>query len=240
MNRFTTCSSIWCLSLVLSPALQGGKLDTIPVDATEKLHEIVGMLRAVWGKDFDSNYRTYMLGSSPTVLLVPREQMRKIAAARLDGRPRDGETTQGLTLGNKPDAKIVVVYDDLAPLLVARTIVHEIGHLELSNKRLSRSAEEARVRKVVDTGFFEKVFGRHWLKVTVAALYKKVAPVEKGGRLYQGYTRDAVETLYEQLRRAGTTIDKSPLHDQILSNLVFILTNSEKNLAAALDFEEHN
>lgn len=241
MNRFSTFGSIWCLSLVLSPALQVGKSDVGSTGATEKLREVVSVLRVVWGQDFESNYQRYMLGSSPTVLLIPREEMRRIAAARLDGRRRDGETTQGLTLGEKPDVKILVVYEDLAPLLVAKTIVHEIGHFELRGKGLSRNAEEARVRKIVDTGFFEKVFGRRWLEMTIAALQKKVLPVEKSGRLYQGHTPEAVEMLYQQLRKTGTNLDKNPLHDQILANMVFILTNSEENLSAALDFDDdHN
>jgi len=240
MNRLSMLGSIWCLSLVLSPAFQVGKADTFSTDTTEKLREIVAVLRVFWGKDFESNYRKYMLGSSPTVLLVPREEMRRIAALGLDGRPRDGGTIQGLTIGDKPHVKIVVVYEGLAAILVAKTLVHEIAHFELRNKHLAPNAEEARVRKVVETRFFEKVFGRQWLDMTVAALQKKVLPVEKGGRLYEGHTPEAVETLYEQLRKTGTKIDKSPLHDQILANLVFILTNSEKNLSAALDFDDHN
>src|SRR5262245_19885971 len=241
MNRFSTFGSIWCLSLVLSPAPQVGKSDIGSTGTIEELREIVAVLRVVWGQDFESNYQKYMLGSSPTVLLIPREEMRKIAAARLDGRRRDGETTQGLTIGERPDVKIVVVYEGLAPLLVAKTIVHEIGHLELRSKGLSRNAEEARVRKIVDTGFFEKVFGRRWLEMTVAALKKKVLPVEKGGRRYRGYTPETVEMLYQQIRKTGTKIDNTSLHDQVLASMVFILTNSEKNLSAALDFDDdHN
>ena len=89
MNRFSTLGSIWCLSLVLSPAFQIGKSD-IRSTGDEKLREIVAVLRVVWGLDFESDYQKYMLGSSPTVLLISREEMRKIAAARLDGRRRDG------------------------------------------------------------------------------------------------------------------------------------------------------
>jgi hypothetical protein len=237
MNRFATFGSIWCLSLLLSPALQAGK-DLRSSDPTSTLQEIVDVLRAAWGQDFESNYRRYMLGTAPTVLLIPRAEMRKIAAARLDGRRRDGETTQGLTIKEKQSVRIVVVYDDLAPFLVAKTIIHEVGHLELSDKRLSRNAEEARVRKIVDTGFFEKVFGREWVEITVAALREKVHPVEKGGRLYQGHTPEAVELLYQRMRKTGLKLDKTPLHDQILANMVFILTNTEESLSAALDFED--
>jgi hypothetical protein len=241
MNRFSTLGSIWCLSLVLSPAPQVAKSDIGSTGTIEELREIVAVLRVVWGQDFESNYQKYMLGSSPTVHLIPREEMRKIASARLDGRRRDGETTQGLTIGVKPDVKIVVVHEGLAPLLVAKTIVHEIGHLEFNGKGLSRNAEEAHVRKIVDTGFFEKVFGKRWLKMTVAELKKKVLPVEKGGRRYQGHTPETIEMLYQLMRKTGTNIDKNPLHDQILANMVFILTNSEKNLSAALDFDDdHN
>ena len=103
---------------------------------------------------------------------------------------------------------------------------------------MSRNAEEARVRKTVDTSFFEKVFGRPWLKMTVAELQKKVLPVEKGGRLYQGHSPEAVELLYQQLRKMGRNVAKNPLHDQILANTVFILTNSEESLSAALDFDD--
>ena len=148
MNRFSTLDWIWCLALALSPAFQAGKLD-ISADAGQKVREIVSVLRLVWGPDFDSNYRKYMLGSSPIVTLIPREEMIRIADARLDGRRRDGGTTQGLTRGDEPNVKIVVVYDDIAPLFVAKAISHEIGHLELRDRRLSRNTEEARVRKVV-------------------------------------------------------------------------------------------
>jgi len=207
-------------------------------DPAEKLREVVALLRIAWGKDFDSNYPNLLLGSSPTVVLIPRNEMIKIAAARLDGRQRDGSTTQGLTIGEPPNVKIVVVYDDIAPLLVARTIIHEIGHLELRGKRLSRNREEARVRKIVDTGFLEKAFGREWLKTTVAALRKKVVAVKKNGRQYQGYTPEAVEMFYQSLEKAGASIAREPLHDQIIASLVFILTNSEGNLLAALDADD--
>jgi len=241
MNRFLTFGSIWCLSFAFSSSVKAGKLGQGPCDPTEKLREIVTLLRVVWGENFESNYRTYMLGTSPTVHLISREEMRKIAAAQLDGRRRDGEATHGLTIGEKPDVKIVVVYDDLAPLLVTKAIIHEIGHLELRDKGFSRNAEEAHVRKIVDTGFFQKIFGRRWLEMTVAALQKKVRTVEQGGRLYQGHTPEAVEMLYQSLRKTGTNMDKNPLHDQILANMVFIFTNSEKSLRAALDFEDaHN
>jgi hypothetical protein len=54
--------------------------------------------------------------------------------------------------------KIAVVYDDIAPLLSANAIIHEIGHLQLREK-LSRNVEEAHVRKIVDTGFYERLYG---------------------------------------------------------------------------------
>ena len=234
MNRFSTFGSIWCLTVLLSPAIQAEKPDINSADPAEQLPQIVSVLRVAWNRDFDSNYRKYMLGPAPTVVLIPREEMIKIAAARLDGIRRDGTTTQGLTIGEKPIVKIVVVYDDIAPLLVAKTIIHEIGHLELRDKELSRNDEEARVRKTVDTGFFEKAFGRKWLQETVAALEKKVQTVEKNGRRYHGHTPEALEMFYQQLRKAGANIEKNPLHDQILASIVFILTNSRENLSAAL------
>jgi hypothetical protein len=238
MNRYATLISIWCLSLALSPAVQTGKTNTGSAVLAEKLCEIVDVLRIAWREDFESNYKKYMLGPSPMVLLISREEMRKIAAQPLDGRRRDAETTQGLTIGDKPNVKIVVVYEGLAPLLVAKTIVHEIGHLELRDKGMSRNLEEAQVRKVVETGFFEKVLGSRRLEMTAAALQKKVLPVEKGGRVYQGHTTEAVEMLYRQLRKAGINIGRNPLHDQILATVVFILTNNQESLAAALNFED--
>jgi hypothetical protein len=237
MNRFSTLDWIWCLTLVLSPAFQAGRLD-VSADTDQKLREIVSVLRLVWEPDFDSNYRKYMLGSSSIVTLIPREEMIKIADARLDGRRRDGKTTQGLSIDDSTNVRIVVVYDDIAPLLVAKTIMHEIGHLELTDKGLSRSNEEARVRKTVDTSFFERVFGREWLEMTVTALEKKILPVEKNGRVYQGYSPDAVELFYQQLGKAGTAIERNPLHDKIVASMVFILTNSEKDLSSALDSDD--
>ena len=124
-----------------------------------------------------------MLGPAPVVVLIPRAEMIRIANARPDGKARNGETTQGLNLN---DEKIVVVYDDIAPLFVARSINHEIGHLQLRDASLSRNDEEARVRKVVDTAFFTKVFGRQWLESAVSAIEKKVLPVERNGRVYKG------------------------------------------------------
>src|SRR5262245_30179758 len=129
MNRFWTLDWIWCLTLVLTPAFQAGKLD-ISADRDQKVREIVSVLRLVWRPDFDSDYGKYMLGSSPIVTLIPREEMIKIADGRLDGRLSDGKITQGLSTGDRTNARIVVVYDDIAPLLVAKTIMHEIGHLE--------------------------------------------------------------------------------------------------------------
>jgi hypothetical protein len=248
MNRCTALGA-WCLTLVLCPALQVGNtepgsyqsLETAEKRSavlTEKLREIVSLLRIVWRQDFDSNYQKYMLGPSPTVILIPREEMIRIAAARLDGRRRDGETTQGMTIGDEHNVKIVVVYDDIAPLLVARTINHEIGHLQLRDKGMSRNKEEAHIRKTVDTLFFEKMFGQDWMKATVAALKKGVIPIEKNGRQYQGYRPDAVEAFYRQLIKAGAKLEKTPLHDRIVASLVFILTNSEENLLAALDAED--
>jgi hypothetical protein len=207
-------------------------------DLTEKLRETVSLLRILWRQDFDSNYQKYMLGPSPTIVLIPREEMIRIAAARLDGRWRDGETTQGLTIGEEPDVNVFVVYDDIAPLIVARTINHEIGHLQLRGKGMSRNGEEAYVRKTADTFFFEKMFGRNWLKATVAAVKKSVMPVEKDGRQYQAFTPEAIETFYRQLLKAGTKLEKNPLNDRIVASLVFYLTNSEENLLAALDAED--
>ena len=238
MTRFSTLRAIWCLTLALSPALQAGNKGASSVDPTEKLRGIVSMLRILWGEDFDSNYGRYMLGPSPTVTLIPREEMIKIAAAELDGRRRDGKTTNGLTMGEEPNVKIVVVYDDIAPLFVARSINHEIGHLQLRDQGFSRNREEAHVRKIVDTGFFEKVFGREWFETTVAALKKKVLTVEKNGRLYEGYMPEAVEVFYQHVRNAGVRIERTPLHDGIVANLVFIFTNSEENLQAALDADD--
>jgi hypothetical protein len=69
MNRFSTFDWIWCLTLVLSPALQTGKID-VSADPVQKLREIVSVLRLVWGPDLDSNYRKYTLGSSSFVYLA--------------------------------------------------------------------------------------------------------------------------------------------------------------------------
>lgn len=238
MNRLSPLGSIWCLSLVLSPVIQAGKLADRAVDPTDKLREIVSVLRAVWARDFDTNYRKYMLGPSPIVLLIPRAEMMKIAAARPDGRERDGATTQGLTISEKENARIVVVYDDIAALLVAKTINHELGHLDLKHEGLSRNREEARVRKTVDTAFFARFFGPEWLQATVEALKKKVSRVEKNGRSFQGYTPEAIETFYLQLRHAGAPIERNALHDRILGHIVFILTNREEDLVAALGIED--
>jgi hypothetical protein len=157
--------------------------------------------------------------------------MIRIANARYDGRSRNGEVTQGLTINSE---RIVVVYDDVDPLFVARSINHEIGHLELKDAKLSRNEEEARVRKVVDTAFFAKVFGREWLQSTVAAIEKKVLLVERNGRAYKGYTPGAVTELYQRLKKAGANIERTKVHDSILETLVFILTNNEETLSAAL------
>lgn len=184
----------------------------------------MSLLRILWRQDFDSNYQKYMLGPSPTVILIPREEMIRIAAARLDGRRRDGETTQGMTIGEANNVKIFAVYDDIAPLLVAITINHEIGHLQLRDKGMSRNKEEAHIRKTADTLFFVKVFGQNWMKATAAALKKTVMPIEKNGRQYQGYTPDAVEAFHRQLTKAGAKLGKTALHDRIV--VVFILTNS--------------
>jgi hypothetical protein len=224
-------------SLVLGPIPAAGQF-TQSGNFSEKLEKIVSVLRVVWGSDFEINYQKYMLGQPPVVVLIPRSEMIRIADARLDGRRRDGTTTQGLTIGEKPDVKIRVVYDDIAPLLVANAIVHEIAHLELRDAKLSRNLEEAHIRKTVDTAFFEKAFGRKWMERTAAALNKKVAPVKKSGRVYRGYTPESVDVFYEQIRKAGAIIDKSPLHDRVLSTLVFIFTNSEKDLSAALDADD--
>jgi hypothetical protein len=69
-------------------------------------------------------------------------------------------------------------------------------------------------------------------------LEKKVAKVEKNGRVYRGYTPAAVDVFYAQLKQAGAVLEKNPIHDRIVGHIVFILTNSEKNLTAALDAED--
>jgi hypothetical protein len=103
---------------------------------------------------------------------------------------------------------------------------------------LSRNVEEAHVRKIVDIGFYERLFGRQWIETTVTALEKKVIPVKKHGHLYRGFTPEAVDTFYEQLKKAGSILERNPLHDQIASSLVFIFTNTEQDLAAALDADD--
>jgi hypothetical protein len=40
------------------------------------------------------------------------------------------------------------------------------------------------------------------------------------------------------MRQAGAAIERNPLHDRIVGHIVFILTNSEEELAAALDIDE--
>ena len=197
-----------------------------------KMKEVVGILRVLWGDQFDSNYRKYMLGPMPTVVLIPRAEMIRIANARPDGTSRNGESTQGLNLN---DERIVVVYDDIAPLFVARTINHEIGHQDMRDAGLSPNDEEARVRKVVDTAFFARVFGRRWLESTVAALEKRVTPVERNGRVYRGHTPQAVAEMYNRVKSGGVTLERSTIHDLILENLVFVLTNTEEGLSTALD-----
>ena len=202
-----------------------------PAEMAARMGEIVETLRTLWGEEFDSNYKRYMLGPSPIVVLIPRREMIRIANARLDGRPRNGEDTQGL---NIDDQKIVVVYDDIPPLFVARSIHHEIGHQQLRNAGLSRNDEEARVRKVVDVAFFTKVFGRQWVESTIAALEKRVVPVRRQGRVYNGYTPEAVAELYSRLQKYELKVERSMVNDRIVENLVFILTNNEESLSAAL------
>ena len=202
-----------------------------PAEMAARLGKIVDTLRVLWGEEFDSNYKKYMLGPSPTVVLIPRREMIRIADARLDGRPRNGKITQGLNISYQ---KIVVVYDDIAPLFVAKSIHHEIGHQQLRNAGLSPDDEEARVRKVVDTAFFAKIFGRQWLESAIAALEKKVLPISRQGRVYNGHTPEAVAELYLRLQRAGVNVERSKVHDRILETLVFILTNTEESLSAAL------
>jgi len=202
-----------------------------PAEMAARMGEIVETLRTLWGEEFDSNYKRYMLGPSPIVVLIPRREMIRIANARLDGRPRNGEDTQGL---NIDDQKIVVVYDDIPPLFVARSIHHEIGHQQLRNAGLSRNDEEARVRKVVDVAFFTKVFGRQWVESTIAALEKRVVPVRRQGRVYNGYTPEAVAELYSRLQKYELKVERSMVNDRIVENLVFILTNTEESLSAAL------
>jgi len=193
------------------------------------------MLRKLWGAEFDSNYRKYMLGAMPIVNLIPRAEMIRVANARLDGRPRDGQDTQGLTINRE---RIVVVYDDIAPLFVAKAINHEIGHLELRIAGLSPNDEEARIRKVVDTKFFAEIFGQQWLESTIAAVEEKVLPVERDGRVYKGHTPQAVAALYERLERGGVKVERNTVHTRILETVVFILTNTEERLSAALDSDD--
>lgn len=234
-----TVTPVWMVSLILGlcvTLLQVRESDA--VSSEEKLRAIKSILRDFWGRDFESNYPRYMLGPSPAVVLIPRHEMIRIAAARLDGRRRDGSTTQGLTIGEKPNVKIVVVYDDVAPLLAANAIIHEIGHLERRDSGLSGNVEEAQVRKIVDAGFYEKLFGPHWIETTVKALETKVLPVEQNGHHYKGYTPEAVDTFYEQIKKAGAMLERNPLHDRIVANLVFVFTNTEQDLAAALDADD--
>ena len=203
-----------------------------PAEMAARMGEIVMTLRVLWGEEFDSNYKRYMLGRpSPIVFLIPRREMIRIANARLDGRPRNGEVTQGL---NIDDQKIVVVYDDIPPLFVARSIHHEIGHQQLRDTGLSPNDEEARVRKVVDTAFFAKVFGRQWLESTIAALENKVLPVRRQGRVYNGHTPQAVAEFYLRLQKREVNFERSMVNDRIVENLVFIFTNTEESLSAAL------
>jgi hypothetical protein len=212
--------------LLSSAAAQSGLDMTVP-----KMREVVATLRVLWGDEFDTNYGNYIVGTPPIVVLIPRMEMIRIANARLDGRSRNGEFTQGLNIN---DERIVVVYDDIAPLFVAQSINHEIGHLQLKDANLSRNDEEARVRKVVDTAFFAKVFGGQWLESTIAAIEKKTLPVEKNGHVYKGYTPAAVTELYKRLKKAGANIERTRVHDRILETLVFILTNNEESLSEAL------
>ena len=58
-----------------------------PAEMAARMGEIVETLRVLWGEEFDSNYKRYMLGPSPTVVLIPRKEMIRIANARIDGRP---------------------------------------------------------------------------------------------------------------------------------------------------------
>ncbi len=128
-----------------------------------------------------------------------------------------------------------MVYDDISPFFVAKVINHEIGHLHFRDHKLSVNAEEARVRKVVETEFLKNVFGDDWLRRTTSAVSAKVVPVEKNGRVYNGFTPAAVQELHDRIRSAGIRFEETALHNGILETMVFILTNSEENLAAALD-----
>jgi hypothetical protein len=220
------------MTVILSPRLH---LAGETQDVTAKLKEIVAMLRIAWKGEFESKYQKYMLGPNPTVVLIPRGEMIKIADARLDGRRTDGATTQGVTFGRE---RSFVVYDDISAFFVAKSINHEIGHLELRGRQLSRHDEEARILKVSDTDFLERIFGREWLQATTAAVKKKVLPVKVKGRVYSGYTPQAVQEIYNRLRAGGTTIKRNSLHTQILESLVLTLANSEENLSSALDADE--
>ena len=146
-----------------------------PAEMAARMGEIVETLRVLWGKEFDSNYKRYMMGLSPTVVLIPRREMIRIANARIDGRSRDGEVTQGLNIDYQ---KIVVVYDDIPPLFVARSIHHEIGHQQLRNAGLSRNDEEARVRKVVDTASSSKSSAGNGSKPPSPHLKERSCPSE--------------------------------------------------------------
>jgi hypothetical protein len=199
------------------------------------MRAIVRLLRVLWGDQFDSSYKKYMLGPSPTIVLIPRTDMIRIANVRPDGKARNGESTQGLNLN---DERIVIVYDDIAPLFVVRSINHEIGHQNLRNAGLSPNDEEARVRKVVDTAFFARVFGEQWLASTIVALEKKVLLVERKGYTYKGYTPQAVAEMYKRIQSGGIKIERSTIHDRILENLVFVLTNPEEALSAALTADD--
>src|SRR5262245_36336359 len=158
MARVLTFALIAFFFLTLLPAAEAAKaVRTIasPTDSSGNLCAIVDVLRTVWGPDFESNYKKYMLGSSPLVVLISRDEMKRIASANRDRKLMDGETTHGFTVGEWPNARSFVVYDDQAPFLVAKTIFHELGHQDFRPDGLSPSAEEAYVRKIVETAFFE-------------------------------------------------------------------------------------
>src|SRR5262245_63374411 len=67
-------------------------------EAADKMREVVATLRVLWGEEFEPNYKKYVLGSPPIVVLIPRTEMIRIANGRFDGRSRDGDNTHGLTI----------------------------------------------------------------------------------------------------------------------------------------------
>jgi hypothetical protein len=44
--------------------------------------------------------------------------------------------------------------------------------------------------------------------------------------------------LYDRIKSAGVNLERSTIHDRILETVVFILTNTEESLSAALAADE--